>query len=91
MANNRYFLHCPTCNEICFLGKSLGEGVYGSDLEKVHAFMWEHLLSCNKDGEWSATPVFQVITEYTPGVELNHESKQFYYFPLTPSPTKSDV
>lgn len=60
MANNRYYLHCP-CGENKYLGKSLGDNIYGPGsfmktdeqnwgecaafLHSIYDWMWAHLMA----------------------------------------------
>ena len=51
MAVNRYYMRCPVCGELLYIGKSCAEGIYTvADVTKgIHEWMWEHLLGCHKD------------------------------------------
>lgn len=79
MANERYGLMCPICKDACYMGKTMGDGIYsnrGTGLYKdddndghrmriIWTWMWKHLTECHKQFEWgnSDKALFTVVSE----------------------------
>lgn len=74
MANERYALMCPICKDACYLGKTMGQGIYtnncdaGERMEIVWDWMWRHLLKCHKEYQWGVgdQTLFIVVHEGHP-------------------------
>lgn len=70
MALERYGLLCPICNDVIFLGKTMGDGIYTvreneKQLELIYDWMFKHLEECYKKISWGSSDelLFHVVHE----------------------------
>jgi len=71
MALERYGLLCPICNDVLYIGKTMGAGIYtnrnpaADQLEIIYDWMWKHLEECHKKVSWGSGDelLFHVVHE----------------------------
>ena len=75
MANNRFYLYCPKCKDIYFIGKCMGFCEiyhvigYKKALTEIYGWMTNHLQDCYGYDSFYKGEVFKVLTEYDKRVD----------------------
>lgn len=81
MANERYGMMCPVCKDACYIGKTMGDGIYTTveapkkRMRIIWTWMWKHLLECHREFQFGigSEILFTVIHEGHPDLDMSEE------------------